>query len=129
MFGGNKKRTGGGYVPGPFAVVVIVVSAAAIGYLWLDVRCETVGRELKRLESRMFEAERQYANEQYLWTQTRSPASVERALRRHNIAMTWPENSRVVHLTVSELDPGLSAGNAGANGEYARVARKAASTD
>lgn len=129
MAGKNRKRRSGGYVPGPFAIVVAVVSAAAIAYLWLNARCEAVGNQLKRLEAQRIEIHRRFANEQYLWMQIKSPENMENALRRHNIAMTWPENSQIVHLSESDSAGKAATEDQVATVHHGRVAEKIAMND
>ena len=100
----RKRKTDGFTFPVPFAGAVIVVSVLALVYVWLGCRCESLGREIKRMESRRMELGKRYLNEEYRWTRLKSPRSLEQALERLAIPMHWPDSSQVV--TVGQPDVG-----------------------
>lgn len=96
----NKKKKGkdGFIFPVPFTGAVVVLSALALGYVWLGCRCESLGRELKALEIEKAVLSREYLNEQYNWARMKAPGNIEKALAKHNIIMTWPRGDQVIWL-------------------------------
>jgi hypothetical protein len=107
----RKKMTMDGFIfPVPFAGLVVVISALALGYVWLGCRCEALGKELKRLETEKAELSKRWLNEEYNWTRMKSPQSIERALARHGIAMTWPRPEQIVRLTEADFAFGRKGG-------------------
>jgi hypothetical protein len=98
----KKRKLNGFMVPVHFAVVVVLVSAIALGYLWLGCRCDSLGKDIKLLEARKAELEKKYQNEEYKWMRMKSPCSIEEALTKFGIAMTWPGKEQVVRLSDRE---------------------------
>ncbi|MFC1499065.1 hypothetical protein ACFLS1_11440 [Verrucomicrobiota bacterium] len=95
----NRKKNVNGFVlPAPFAGGVILVSTLALGYVWLNCRCESLGKELKKLEVRKTQLHDQYLTEEYKWTQIKSPDNVERELKKRNIVMNWPRRDQIVRI-------------------------------
>lgn len=88
-------------LPMPFAGLVVLLCAFALGYVWLGCRCEALGRELKTLENEREVLHKQYLNEEYKWIRMKSPHELEKALEKHNIIMTWPANDQVIRLSDS----------------------------
>jgi len=65
----NKKRRSEGFIfPAPFAVALVTVSMLSLCFLWLRVRCETLGQELQKLEVRKATLQRNYLNEEFKWS-------------------------------------------------------------
>jgi len=85
-------------LPARFAGLVVLAVTLALAYVWLECRCETVGRELKKLESQITELDKLLRNEEYRWTTMKAPANIEQALARHGIVMTWPRRDQVVRI-------------------------------
>jgi hypothetical protein len=98
----RKKRKLDGFIfmlPMPFAGLVVLLSAFALGYVWLGCRCEALGRDLKSLENEQEALHKEYLNEEYKWIRMKSPHELEKSLERHNIIMTWPKSDQVVRLS------------------------------
>lgn len=107
----KKKMTMDGFVfPVPFAGLVIVIAALALGYVWLGCRCEALGKDLKRLENEKAELTKRCLNEEYNWTRMKSPQNLDRALARWGIVMTWPRPDQIVRLTDADLAFGAPEG-------------------
>jgi hypothetical protein len=104
----NRKRHTGGYlIPVPLTVMLIVMAALSLCYLWLRARCDALGEELKAMEVRKASLQRVYLNEEFKLTNLKSPASLERALRRHNLVMAWPNRDQIVRLSDPDLGHAL----------------------
>lgn len=89
-------------VPVPFAIVVLLVSAIALAYLWLGCKCDSLGKDIKLLEARKADLAKKYENEEYKWMRMKSPCNIEEALTKFGIAMTWPGKEQVVRLSDKE---------------------------
>lgn len=111
----KKKQMNGFMVPVPFAIVAVLVSLIALVYVWLGCRCDSLGKQLKALEAQKAELEKRIQNEEYNWTRMKSPASVEEALAKFGIAMTWPGHEQVVRLS----DKPIPSNQPGGPGQYA----------
>ena len=85
-------------LPPPFAGIIVFVVVSALAYVWLDCRGEAIGRQLKKSEMSRAELEKTAMNEESKWTQTRSPANIERSLARYGIVMSWPRPDQVVRI-------------------------------
>ena len=95
----NKRKRSEGFIfPAPFAVALIVMSVLSLCFLWLRVRCETLGQELKTLEVKKATLQRNYLNEEFKWSNCKSPLNIEKALREHGLVMAWPDKNQVVRL-------------------------------
>jgi hypothetical protein len=89
-------------VPVPFAIVVLLIAATALAYLWLGCRCDSLGKDIKLLEARKAELAKKCENEEYKWMRMKSPCSIEEALNKFGISMTWPGKEQVVRLCDKE---------------------------
>ncbi len=87
-------------IPFPMLLANILVFVAVFGlsYVWLCARCDTLGREIKRLETVRDAARVRVINEQDRWSNLLAPANLERALKRHKLAMTLPGERRIVRV-------------------------------
>ena len=83
------------------SLVAALVMTVLIGlsYLWIHERCENLAREIKKTEERMAEAHRRVVNEQYKWSNLCTLRRVRESLAAFHIEMSWPEESRIVHLS------------------------------
>ena len=97
----RKRRQQGTILPVPFGTIVVMLSALAIGYVWLDCRCAAVGNELAALEKEKAALRNKYLNEQCRWVKTRAPGNIEKAMIRDNIHMILPRPDQVIHLKES----------------------------
>jgi hypothetical protein len=94
----NRKRVDGFVFPVPFAGALIVVATLALAYVWMGCRCEALGREIKGLEGDKTVLYKKCLNEEYRWTQMKSPRNLERVLAKHRIKMVWPRPAQIVRL-------------------------------
>ncbi|MDP6491474.1 MAG: hypothetical protein QGH42_07075 [Kiritimatiellia bacterium] len=104
----KKQQKMNGYIfPVPFAGIVVVASALALGYVWLGCQCEALGDEIAGIETRGIDLNKKLLNAEYRWVRTKSPQSLEIALQRHGLNMDWPRANQVVRLERAELPRGL----------------------
>jgi len=87
-------------IPFPVVLANILVFVAVFGlsYVWLCARCDTLGQEIKRLETEQRETRRRMTNEQDRWSNLLTPANLDRALKRHNLAMRLPNEQQIVRV-------------------------------
>ncbi|MCU0857968.1 MAG: hypothetical protein MUC65_06155 [Pontiellaceae bacterium] len=87
-------------IPFPVMLANFLVSVAVFGlsYVWLCARCDLLGNEIKRLEAVQRETGRLLDNEQDRWSSQLAPASLERALKRHHLAMRLPDKKQIVRV-------------------------------
>ena len=99
-------------LPMSFAGLVTFMCVFALGYVWLEGRCEALGRDLKTLENERDLLHKEYLTEECNWNRMKSPREIEKALEKHNIIMTWPKNEQVIRLSNLDLfDEPLPAEN------------------
>jgi hypothetical protein len=84
--------------PAPLAGVLAVAVVVALSYLWFCDRCDAMGTQIKSLEARKAELHRRVLNEEYRWSNMKSPRNIENLLQRFNLVMTWPEEQRVIRM-------------------------------
>lgn len=96
----RKSRKSQVRIPFPVVLANVLVFVAVFGlsYVWLCARCEMLGQEIKRLESVQRETRRRMINEQDRWANLLTPANFERALKRHHLAMTLPDERQIVRV-------------------------------
>ena len=89
-------------IPFPVVLANILVFVAVFGlsYVWLCARCDTLGQDIKRLETVQRNTRRLLINEQDRWSSKLSPVSLDRALKRHNLAMRLPAEQQIVRVRV-----------------------------
>ncbi len=120
----RKKQQMNGYIfPVPFAGIVVVASALALGYVWLGCQCEALGDEIAAIEARGVELNKKLLNAEYRWVRTKSPQSLEIALQRHGLDMDWPRANQVVRLECVELPRGLDDRTLAGEMRMAKVSR------
>lgn len=123
----RKKRKAAGFiVPLPFAIGMVLASTLSLGYLWLGNRCETIGKELKGLEARKEDLHRKCLYEESRWANMTAPQEIEKALRRHNLSVTWPSSDQIVRLSFSDVVEALANGSrksASIGPQYVQVRR------
>jgi len=92
--------------PTILALFLVCVTIFGLSYLLVCARCDTLGQEIKRLETVQKETYRLLNNEQDRWSSQLSPASLERALARHKLAMSLPSEHQIVRVRISAVDVG-----------------------
>lgn len=96
----RKNRKAEVRIPFPMLLANILVFVAVFGlsYVWLCARCDMLGREIKRLETVRRGTRIRMINEQDRWSNLLAPANFERALKRHHLAMTLPDDRQIVRV-------------------------------
>jgi hypothetical protein len=98
----KRQRNRKSYVKIPFptmlACFLVFVVVFGLSYLWLCARCEMLGQEIRRLETVQRDTRRQLSNEQDRWASRLSPASLDRALKQHGLAMHLPDEQQIVRV-------------------------------
>ncbi|MBI9019652.1 MAG: hypothetical protein JEZ10_00145 [Verrucomicrobia bacterium] len=96
----NTNRKAEVRIPFPMLLANILVFVAVFGlsYVWLCARCDTLGQEINRLETVRRGARLRMINEQDRWSNLLAPANFERALKRHHLAMTLPDERQIVRV-------------------------------
>lgn len=86
--------------------VPLIALAAALGmvYLHLFNTCESIGREIKRLENEHAELRKRVVNEEHNWGTASSIRNMEQLMARHGIVMSWPERRDIIRLVAKEMD-------------------------
>lgn len=96
----------------PFPVVLanflVFVAVFGLSYVWLCARCDTLGQEIKKLETVQRDTRRLLNNEQDRWASQLSPASLDRALKRHNLGMRLPDEQQIVRVRQGSGVPGAA---------------------
>jgi hypothetical protein len=91
--------------PVPLALILVLVTGVAFGFLWLRDQCDTMGRRIQDLEARRDEVQRQVLREEYKWSNLKSPQNIERLMAQFNLKMVWPGERDTVRLRRPELEP------------------------
>lgn len=96
----RKSRKAEVRIPFPnlLAAFLVCVTALGLSYVWFSARCNALGNEITRLESKHRTARRAADIEQERWANMLAPANFDRALKRHNLAMTLPGESQIVRV-------------------------------
>jgi len=87
-------------VPFPVSLggALVLVLVLGLSYMWIDVRCDALGKQIKHRESALLSAQKRLVNEQDRWSYLTSPANLRRAIRRWNLNMKMPEESQIVRV-------------------------------
>lgn len=87
-------------VPFPtlLANVLVLVAVLGLSYMWLCSRCDALGKEIKRKEAELASAQKRLTNEQDRWSSITAPGNLERAIKRHGLAMSMPREQQIVRV-------------------------------
>ncbi|MBN2301518.1 MAG: hypothetical protein JXN60_03275 [Lentisphaerae bacterium] len=99
----NRKKINGFVFPVPLAGIAVILMTLALVYVWLGCRCESVGKDIKKLEAEQISLKKKCHNEELRWAQMKSPRNIEKSLARNGLVMTWPRRDQVVRLYDAEL--------------------------
>ena len=96
----RKNRAVKGRIPFPKTLSMVLLGVAVFGvsYVHLCARCDTLGGDIKQLESERRTTRSRAINEQDRWSNTLAPANIERAIRRHQLAMILPDERQIVRV-------------------------------
>jgi hypothetical protein len=116
----RKKFSREAAIPSPFFMALGVGMLIFFVYIWLDQRCEALGRRISQLEGQKVELQRQVKQERSRWESAKSLEQVERLLQRHHVAMTWPDERNIVRIRRTAEEPS-AAEAAPARRQFARA--------
>lgn len=108
-------------LPVPLTVAIILFMTYSLGWIWLEVRCESIGGDIKRLEAERENLQRRLQTEQFHWARLKSPHSLETELERRGIEMNWPRKDQVVRVSREALLEELNDTARDGVGTYAKV--------
>lgn len=104
----------------PLATVVIVLFSYGLGWLWLQTQCESLGRDIKRLETERAAIDRKCQIEQYQWARLKSPQNLENELERRGIEMGWPRKDQVIRISKQALAAEINGSQSDEVASYAK---------
>ena len=94
----NRKKRTSGYISGIFAFALVLSLTVCFGYLWIEFRCESLGKELVKLEGTVEELRNKRIYEESRWEKMKSPGEIKKALQRFGLEMTWPGAAQITRL-------------------------------
>lgn len=96
----NRKRSNmpGSVFPATTAIVLLLVGALSLAYLWLDGRCHELGQRIHELEREADKLQRKVAIEEYRWATMTSPVNMQKLIESHGLTMTWPAERNIIRL-------------------------------
>jgi len=95
----NRKRTSEGFIfPAPLAAILAGTTFVALSYLWFCGRCEAIGAQIKDLEVQKSELHKRVINEEFKWSNMKSPRNIENLIREMKLEMAWPEEKQIVRV-------------------------------
>ena len=101
----NRKNGEEGHRTMVWGIALFGVVAVLAGiYLGLFNACETIGRQIKKLEYDQAELRKRVVNEERNWAMARSIGNMERLLAAHGIVMSWPQEHNIIRLQAAEPD-------------------------
>ena len=101
----NRRNGEEGHRALAWGVALFGLAAVLAGvYLGLYNSCETIGRQIKKLETDRAELHKRVVNEERNWAMARSIGNMERLMAAHGIAMSWPEERNIIRLQAAEPD-------------------------
>lgn len=93
----------------------ILTAAVAMVYLGMLNTCETIGQQIKLLETAQAELHKRVVNEERNWAAARSIRNMEQLMGQHGIAMSWPDQRNIIRLRpVDPAEPTQYAAQGGA---------------
>jgi hypothetical protein len=97
-------------VPFPMmlATVLVVVAVLGLSYMWIDARCNSLGREIKKKELSLAMARKLLVSEQDRWSNLTSPINLERAIRKYHLGMSMPQEFQIVRIGYRRKSKGAS---------------------
>lgn len=120
----NRKKNESGFASHlPMALVLAAVVAFALAYVYLQVRAEALGRDIKALEVRRDQLRERILKQQNAWARMQSPASLEQALREQGLVMTWPGRDQIVRVRANGTVEGMYGPGNRTTPRYARADR------
>lgn len=99
----RRKRLNGYYSPICIAGIMIAIVSAGVFKVWIETRCSSIGKEIKRLEQDAIVLKEKFLNEEMKWMRMKSARNLERVLVRHGIDMDWPSDGQVILLADASM--------------------------
>ncbi len=87
-----------GSVPASVAALIVALGAVGLGYVGIETKCDTLGREIKRFEAERTRLREDLSRNRGEWARLSATGSVEAALKTHGLVMSWPAADQVVRL-------------------------------
>ena len=105
-----KKGSEGPIFPAPLAAILSAAAIISLSYLWFCGRCEALGMQIQKLETQKAELHKRVINEEFNWSNMKSPKHIENLLQQFNLSMTWPGERNVVRVRnhMAAPEPGLA---------------------
>ena len=101
----NRRNGEEGHRALAWGIALFGLAAVLAGvYLGLYNSCETIGRQIKKLETDRAELHKRVVNEERNWAMARSIGNMERLMAAHGIAMSWPEERNIIRLQAAAPD-------------------------
>jgi len=101
----NRRKTSEGFTfPVPIASLFVLGAIVALSYLWLDSRCETLEDELRALEEQKQAVRQRFSMEESKWAEMKTSPYIRKALRRHGLHMSWPDEAHVVRVYLADSE-------------------------
>lgn len=97
-----KKKSPGFVFPMPLASVLFIVTVLSLAYLWLHGQCEALGARIQELEVEKERVHNRLLNEEYKWSNMQSLPNIRKALERHRIVMSWPDENRIIRIFTAD---------------------------
>ena len=85
--------------PTRLAGIVVLVFFAAVIYAVLGHQCKVLNREVGTLEIEQRRLSEELNRERARWSDTKSPANLDRALRTNRISMQNPTDKQLIYIT------------------------------
>ena len=100
----NRKRTQQkGTSLGPIAAPIIVIASMVIVIIGLNSRYQALGAEVAQLEQQRRILLEELGRSESRWSRMLFPHRIEAALKRHSIAMIWPDDRIIVRVTEDDV--------------------------
>ncbi len=120
----NRKKNDAGLIPYlRMALLLAIIVAGAVGYVYLQSRTERIGNEIKALETRRDQLRDRIVKQQFAWARLQSPASIEQALREQGLVMTWPNRDQIVRVRADGTIDSFAGPESRTPTRYARTDR------
>lgn len=95
----NRRKSQSRVVlPSPVILIIVFIASVSLFYLWVCSRTDSLGGDITKLERKLREMERRRLNEEFKWSNMKSPASMEELLARHGLHMIYPPEHNIVRV-------------------------------
>ncbi len=107
--------------------LIVSKRGKSVAELAAELECNprTVYRDLKALEIKKSDVHRRRLYEESRWARMRSLGAIEKALRAHNLVMTWPGPEQIVYVRSSDITEAMAKAGRPAEPDRAPMQRVA----